>query len=427
MATTGLQADGLNTEQSRFLPRLLNMRTAKKSNYGYGTAILDQSQFGSAAHHYAGEERIMIESNYSATISDASINPTRFLQDYEKLVQRISATVKSDPAFDPKKPESFIRSCFNAMSVSEGIKYGLNRNGFMTESLKDNCFNSNTSVFLTLDVAKELGITSAKAVSTGNNFLLKVSDLYFETTTGGALTEAQFHAVYPGTASVTSDPDELQAITINNVGVTALSSTNIWTASTYFSEAMQVWPAYAPAYKHFESSRKNDINYLEEIGIYMDLIKKDPCNALPYYYCADVRLAFGDMPGALADLREAIKLAPENVQYRLRRAELHLYLMDYQSAESDFSRSLELDPFSSAAYLGLGDAKFASGNFDSAVEDYTSGLILTNTHRHLFLNGRAKARYKQRDFLGALGDYIRAATDRVRSIFPRMWGRKRFH
>lgn len=102
--------------------------------------------------------------------------------------------------------------------------------------------------------------------------------------------------------------------------------------------------------------------------------KLDPTDARWPYYQAIANTYDGNDEAAVAALDRVLKLVPDDLAARTRRAYALLDLGGFEDAAEECRRILELDPSHSAAYLGLGRIEFEAGRFERAIEHFTRAL-----------------------------------------------------
>lgn len=111
----------------------------------------------------------------------------------------------------------------------------------------------------------------------------------------------------------------------------------------------------------------------------------------------------GDVPGALADYTEAIRVEPGYAPAYYRRAELRLRQADGQGALADFTEAIRHDPGYVSAYVGRGVARGRQGDRQGAVADYDTALRIDPASMAANYN-RGVTRYELGDLQGALDD-----------------------
>lgn len=116
----------------------------------------------------------------------------------------------------------------------------------------------------------------------------------------------------------------------------------------------------------------------------------------------------GDIDRAIADIGEAIKLAPEDVyHYYNTRGNFYLLQKDYDRALEDYNQSLRLRPNHAYAWNNAGLARRAKGDYDKAVENLTRAIELDPQYANAY-DSRARVWTDKRDYDRALADYGRA-------------------
>jgi len=99
---------------------------------------------------------------------------------------------------------------------------------------------------------------------------------------------------------------------------------------------------------------------------------------------ARARAGLDDLPGALADLDEAIRLEPAHPWTYVDRGRLHLRLRRQEAAHQDFSRAIELDADNFLAHVyraGLNDER---ERHEEARRDYERVLALNPEYHFAF-------------------------------------------
>lgn len=102
--------------------------------------------------------------------------------------------------------------------------------------------------------------------------------------------------------------------------------------------------------------------------------KLDPTDARWPYYQAIANTYDGNDEAAVAALDRVLKLVPNDLAARTRRAYALLDLGSFEDAAEECRRILEHDPGHSAAYLGLGRIDFEAGRFERAIAHFTRAL-----------------------------------------------------
>ncbi|MCB1549369.1 MAG: tetratricopeptide repeat protein [Hyphomicrobiaceae bacterium] len=119
------------------------------------------------------------------------------------------------------------------------------------------------------------------------------------------------------------------------------------------------------------------------------------------------RLAAGALDMALADLTEAMRLAPANAQAALLRAQARVGLGDLDGALADFTTALKVAPGSAFALNGRGHVHMLRGNLDLAVADFSQAIALGPQSASAY-NNRGLAYRRAGQMERAIADYTRA-------------------
>jgi len=88
------------------------------------------------------------------------------------------------------------------------------------------------------------------------------------------------------------------------------------------------------------------------------------------------RFKSSDLPGALDDLTEAIRLRPDFGEAYGNRGVVHLAGNDLDLAIQDFDQAIELQPDNAANYANRGVAHSEKGEIDRAIQDYDQAIRL---------------------------------------------------
>lgn len=117
----------------------------------------------------------------------------------------------------------------------------------------------------------------------------------------------------------------------------------------------------------------------------------------------------GDEETAIAHYTRSISVFPSAEAY-LRRGTAYYELEDWQMAQDDLSRVLEMDAAAALrqeAYYHRGNIRFALGDRPGAIEDYTAAIQIDSTAAAPYVN-RGTVRAELGDDQGAIEDYSQA-------------------
>ena len=121
------------------------------------------------------------------------------------------------------------------------------------------------------------------------------------------------------------------------------------------------------------------------IQLLEDVVTKDPAHVPAYVALAEAWFQLSSsylppavaMPKAKAAARKAIGLSPDSAEAHATLGRIHVfYDWDWQAAEEQLQKALELNPNSSMAYRGLGCLRMATGRIDEALNAAEHGLRL---------------------------------------------------
>ncbi len=118
---------------------------------------------------------------------------------------------------------------------------------------------------------------------------------------------------------------------------------------------------------------------LQAVGLFQEAIGRDATLAGPHLYLGLIRSFQGRMDAAQDELREAIRLRPDNETAHLALAKLHLRQQKPDEAEKEAWQALRLHPASLESAVLYGDTLVAGKNWVKADEVY--GAIIRQLPR----------------------------------------------
>jgi Tfp pilus assembly protein PilF len=133
-----------------------------------------------------------------------------------------------------------------------------------------------------------------------------------------------------------------------------------------------------------------------------DVIKASACDNKGM-----AKLKNGDQEGALAEVNEAIKLNPRDIDAYKMRGLVKFQKGDLDGAAADFNRAIKLNPRDAEAYNNQGDVKFRKGDLDGAIADFNQAIHLNARNSFAYTN-RGNVKREKADFDGAIADLDRA-------------------
>lgn len=134
-------------------------------------------------------------------------------------------------------------------------------------------------------------------------------------------------------------------------------------------------------------------------------------DTVDYYQRGQAKQQQGDFDGAVADYTRAIEADPKSSAAYIARGNAREH--DSRGAMADFNRAIELDPKSAPAYNYRGWAKFGQGDWQGSLADYSRAIELDPKYVNAFVN-RAMAKGSQPE---AIVDWTRAIELRPQAFF----------
>lgn len=150
-------------------------------------------------------------------------------------------------------------------------------------------------------------------------------------------------------------------------------------------------------------------NYVKTLLIYYSAAKplgQDNVYISPdtYFRWGYMKLGLENYNGAIADLTEAIRLAPKNVYAYFNRGIAKSYLGQYTDAIADWNEAIRLNPDFASAYVNRGFLKGELGQYIAAIADFNTAIRLKpNVAVAYFYRGLMKDNLKQ--YADAIKDF----------------------
>ena len=142
-----------------------------------------------------------------------------------------------------------------------------------------------------------------------------------------------------------------------------------------------------------------------------EAIKLNPKYAEAFFKLGNARIAFKTVKAsrnAVADYTEAIKLNPKYFQAYYNRGLIRgRDLKDYQGAIADFSQAIKLNPQLDQAYTNRGLARSLLKDYQGAIKDYTQAIKI-NPNQNKAYYGRGNAYLELQDYQKANADYTQS-------------------
>ncbi|MCP2731674.1 protein kinase family protein, partial [Limnofasciculus baicalensis] len=130
--------------------------------------------------------------------------------------------------------------------------------------------------------------------------------------------------------------------------------------------------------------------------------------AQAFYNRGIAKLKSQDLPGAIGEFNQSIRLNPRNTLALGNRGNAHFDLGEYKIAIEDYSKMIEMEPNNIGAYYNRGLARYELGDWQGTVEDLNQLLRLQPEDRDAY--------YKRGIAYYQLGNYKLAIADLDRVI-----------
>lgn len=138
------------------------------------------------------------------------------------------------------------------------------------------------------------------------------------------------------------------------------------------------------------------------------LPKKDKTNvAWAYELRAVTYLNLEDTVAALADYAQAIKLAPDMLDYYGERADIYFEQKQYDLGNADYLQMIRIEPGNTDGYMGYGRNLRDQGKLNEAIEQFSYAFKLDKDFSQA-LAFRAECNAKQKKYEEAVTDMIKA-------------------
>lgn len=202
-----------------------------------------------------------------------------------------------------------------------------------------------------VDMARNLNITA----------WLLVGTMAISTVLNPHVTLA--YTIEPGTNQTNVGIESLDAITQYQQGLAAMSAGNLTEAMNNFSRSIQLDRTYFPA-------------YIER---------------------GNIKDAFSDLPGAIADYTTAIALNPQAAAAFYNRGTVLSRSGKHQAAIADYNKAIYINPEYAQAYMNLGNELDDLGDVPGALASYNQAIRIKPDYALAYLNrgimhGRAGSR-----------------------------------
>jgi tetratricopeptide (TPR) repeat protein/S1-C subfamily serine protease len=117
-----------------------------------------------------------------------------------------------------------------------------------------------------------------------------------------------------------------------------------------------------------------DGEYDKALADLAEAIRLAPAYADAYFYRGQAYVAKGDVENGITSYSEAIGLDPGLLTAYISRGSAYLEARDWQRAIADFTEAARLDPKCALAFYGRGNSYSLKGELDKAIADYTEAI-----------------------------------------------------
>ncbi|MFM7408567.1 MAG: tetratricopeptide repeat protein, partial [Cuspidothrix sp.] len=150
--------------------------------------------------------------------------------------------------------------------------------------------------------------------------------------------------------------------------------------------------------------------YEKTVADLTEAIRLAPDNAEYYSSRGQVYLLLKDYKQVVADLTEAIRLAPNNAQYYISRGEAYSLLNDENKAIADYKRAVNIEPKDADGYNNRGIAYLKLKDYKNAISDFTEAIRIApkNPLYYRYYESRANAYSLSKDYKKAISDFNEA-------------------
>ncbi len=142
-------------------------------------------------------------------------------------------------------------------------------------------------------------------------------------------------------------------------------------------------------YDYFLRAGNNEIvneHYVEAVKKLNTAIAYNKDGFEAYFLRGIAKFYLGDFEGAESDFSKTLQIHRLYTRAYFYRGICYDRLKNYGKALKDFDKALEIDPFNPDIYLGRGDTRLNVHNYKGAVEDYTKVIKLDKKNASAYLN-----------------------------------------
>lgn len=209
--------------------------------------------------------------------------------------------------------------------------------------------------------------------------------------------------------------DPRTAIALSNRGNVYFAKSQLDRALEDYNDAIRILPTLVPAYVRRGNTYLIKRDFQRALADYDRAAKLAPEDYEAYLGRAIARSDMGDKVGASQDFDKVLSLAPQNAEAYARRGEF-LRTIDKAKAFADFDRAIALDGSCATAFTGRGTLFLEAGEFQLAIENFTTGLRIDPRLAQLYIFRGYALLYQHKD------DEAQRDFDRAIRMAPRFKG-----
>jgi tetratricopeptide (TPR) repeat protein len=279
-------------------------------------------------------------------------------------------------------PQMKLKLVYDAMK-QVGIKFKNQENEGFVSNIVNGCLDCDTSSYVVLAVAHELG-WPVHLVSAPSHMFVRWDD--------GAGT--RFNMDF---GKIRTDEYYLSALKISQEAI----KQHVYLSSLNYRQTISVFYIN-------RGDEKDDLGrYEEAIKDYDTAISLNPNDALTYNNRGLAKDKQGRYQEAIKDYDTAISLNPNHAFAYNNRGGAQCDLGRYQEAIEDYDTAIRLIPNFAAAYNNRGNAECDLGRYQESIKDYDEAIRLNPNHADAY-NDRGLAKAEQGIYPEAIKDYDEA-------------------
>ena len=150
-------------------------------------------------------------------------------------------------------------------------------------------------------------------------------------------------------------------------------------------------------------SKMENENYFEVISLCDKALNINSELPEAYHFRGNARFVLGEYDSAASDFSQAIKMDPNDAEHYYDRSWAYKNMDKLEDAIVDMNKALEIEPKTSLFYYDKARLEYEMGRYKEAAADYTKGIELKPTENKYI--GRGNCYLKLEEYDLALADY----------------------